>query len=173
MSRRDADDPPFWKTKRLDEMSRREWESLCDGCGKCCLHKLEDEATGAIAVTDVACAWLDVRTCRCTDYRNRQRNVPDCVKLTPQAIPKLAWLPETCGYRLVHEGKDLEWWHPLVSGDPETVHAAGMSVRGGAVSENAVDDLEEHVTHWLEELRETVRWSPPDPKRRSRGRGRR
>jgi uncharacterized cysteine cluster protein YcgN (CxxCxxCC family) len=140
---------PFWKRKRLHEMTLPEWESLCDGCGKCCLHKLQDEDTGDIAMTNVACRYLDLDTCRCKDYPNRQRNVSDCVQLTPDVVPALRWLPDTCAYRLVAEGRDLFWWHPLVSGDPATVHAAGESVRGDAITEDDVDDLEDHVRDWL------------------------
>lgn len=141
--------PPFWEAKRLDEMTPEQWESLCDGCGKCCLHKLEDIDNGDIALTNVACRYLDLETCRCRDYANRQRNVSDCVSLRPETVPGLRWLPETCAYRLVAEGRGLYWWHPLVSGDPETVHAAGQSVRGAAVGEDDVDDLEDHIQDWL------------------------
>jgi len=143
--------PPFWRTKRLDEMSQDEWESLCDGCGQCCLHKLEDADSGEIALTDVACKLLDLGTCRCTDYANRKALIPDCVEITPDNAGALDWMPATCGYRLLAEGKDLAWWHPLVSGDPETVHRAGISVRGRAVSEARVGDLENHVQAWLNE----------------------
>jgi uncharacterized protein len=141
---------PFWRTKRLDEMTPDEWESLCDGCGKCCLHKLEDVDTGDIALTNVSCRYLDLGTCRCSDYANRQRNVSDCVSLTADTVPGLRWLPDTCAYRLVAEGRDLFWWHPLVSGDPATVHQAGISVRDKAISEDEVDDLEDHVQDWLD-----------------------
>ena len=151
---------PFWKRKTLDEMTSEEWESLCDGCGQCCLHKLEDEDSGDIALTDVACRYLDLGHCRCTDYANRHRNIPDCVRLTPELVPRLRWLPSTCAYRLVAAGRDLYWWHPLVSGDPETVHAAGVSVRGQAVSEDRVADIEDHVQAWLD--------SGADPFRRTR-----
>ncbi len=140
---------PFWKRKSLSEMTRREWESLCDGCGKCCLNKLEDEDTGEIALTEVACRYLDLGNCRCTDYANRLTLVPDCISLTPDNVSRLPWLPATCAYRLLAEGSDLYWWHPLVSGDPGTVHEAGVSVRGKVVSEDDVDDLEDHVVEWL------------------------
>ncbi len=109
-------DIPFWKTKTLTEMSRDEWESLCDGCGRCCLNKLEDEDTGKFLYTRAACKLLDVKTCRCTDYPNRAARVPDCVTLTPENVGELGWLPQTCAYRLLDEGKSLPWWHPLVSG---------------------------------------------------------
>ena len=142
--------PAFWKQKRLDRMTREEWESLCDGCGKCCLHKLEDVDTGEIAMTDVACGYLDLEHCRCTDYRRRQSKVPDCVKLTPANITQLPWLPESCAYLPVHHGKDLPPWHHLVCGDREAIHYAGKSVRDRVVSENEVKDLESHVTDWLE-----------------------
>jgi len=121
---------PFWQEKTLEEMSPREWESLCDGCARCCLVKLEDEDTGEIHGTDVGCTLLDAGTCRCRDYRNRQRQVSDCVRLTPARVRRLSWLPQSCAYRRLAEGRDLAWWHPLVSGDPNTVHAAGISVRG-------------------------------------------
>ena len=121
---------PFWRTKTLEEMSKPEWESLCDGCARCCLVKLQDEDTEAIHFTDIGCALLVDETCRCRDYRRRQSRVPDCVKLTPQKVRELPWLPKTCAYRVLAEGRDLAWWHPLVSGDPDTVHLAGVSVRG-------------------------------------------
>ena len=149
-SKRKSDDgaPPFWKTKGLADMSRQEWESLCDGCGRCCLNKLENEATGEIYYTDVACRLLNTETCACMSYADRKRYVPECQILSPRMVRKLGWLPSTCAYRLVDEGKDLYWWHPLVSGDPETVHYAGISVRGRVVSERDTDDLENHVVGW-------------------------
>jgi uncharacterized cysteine cluster protein YcgN (CxxCxxCC family) len=153
------DDTPFWKAKRLDEMNEAEWESLCDGCGQCCLYKLEDADTGEYALTDVACRFLDHDTCRCSDYANRRRNVPDCVKVTPANIATLRWMPETCAYRLLAEGKALEWWHPLVSGDPQTVHTSGVSVRGKAIDEDMVDDLEDHVVEQLN--RDLANGMPP------------
>jgi hypothetical protein len=142
--------PPFWRTKSLAEMTGPEWESLCDGCARCCLNKLEYEDTGEIEWTDVACRLLDDDTCRCRDYAHRHRRVPDCLALTAENVPRLTWLPPTCGYRLVAEGRDLYWWHPLVSGDPETVHAAGISVRHRTVSETVVPvaDFDDHVVAW-------------------------
>jgi uncharacterized protein len=139
---------PFWKTKPLPAMSRAEWESLCDGCGRCCLHKLRDEDTEAVVFTEVACRLLDTESCRCRDYPKRRQHVPDCVKLTPARLATIDWLPPTCGYRLVAEGRDLFWWHPLISGSPETVHEAGVSVRGRAVTERAAGALEDHVVEW-------------------------
>jgi uncharacterized cysteine cluster protein YcgN (CxxCxxCC family) len=145
-----ASAPPFWQAKQLQEMTRQEWESLCDGCGRCCLVKLEDEDTGDIYTTDVSCRLLDCSTCRCTDYANRHQLVDDCIKLDPDNVEELGWLPETCAYRLIHEGKPLADWHPLVSGRPETVHEAGISVRGKVTSETEVDvdDLPERITDW-------------------------
>ncbi len=142
---------PFWRRKTLAEKTRSEWESLCDGCAKCCLDKLQDDDTGEISYTEVACRLLGIGTCRCTDYANRKRFVPDCVVLTPRTVARLTWLPSTCAYRLISEGRDLEWWHPLVSGDPETVHRAGISVRGRAVPEAVAGDLEDHIVHWPEQ----------------------
>lgn len=136
---------PFWQRKSLDEMSRSEWEALCDGCGKCCLHKLEDVDSGDLYYTNVACRLLDLNSCRCSDYQNRHQRVADCLRLTPNNLGDCRWLPATCGYRLVAEGKDLPEWHPLISGDPATVHAAGVSARGRVVSEQTVDDLADHV----------------------------
>ncbi len=139
---------PFWKTKRLEDMTDAEWESLCDGCGRCCLHKLREEDTGELVHTSVACRLLDLKSCRCSDYPNRVRRVPDCVGLTASVVREIDWLPPTCGYRLVAEGKGLAWWHPLVSGDPETVHRAGISVRGRAISERRAGPLEHHIVEW-------------------------
>ncbi len=145
-----AADEPFWRRLGLAEMSQAEWESLCDGCARCCLNKLEYEDTGEIEWTEVACRLLDSDTCRCRDYAHRHARVADCIALTADNVPELAWLPPTCAYRLVAEGRDLYWWHPLVSGDPDTVHAAGISVRGRTVSEADVPEaeLDQHVVAW-------------------------
>jgi uncharacterized cysteine cluster protein YcgN (CxxCxxCC family) len=158
---------PFWKTKTLAEMDDSEWESLCDGCGQCCLHKLEDSDTGAVAVTDVACAFLDIEKCRCVDYANRAVNVPDCVTLSVANLGSLHWMPETCAYRVLSEGRDLADWHPLITGDPDSVHRAGISVRGKAVSELSVSDLEDHVTGWLNANRATLEWRQKEARRQS------
>ncbi len=130
---------PFWETKSLTEMSAREWESLCDGCGLCCLVRFEDENSGEIVPTRVACRLFDDRKCRCTDYEDRRRRIPDCIRLTPQNIASLPWMPGSCAYRRLHEGKPLPAWHPLITGDSESVHAAGVSVRGQTISEAALD----------------------------------
>ena len=141
---------PFWQRKTLGEMTPDEWESLCDGCGRCCLLKLEDEDTSEVVYTDVACRLLDLGTCRCRHYRQRRRLVPDCVVLTPENLERLDWMPSTCAYRRLHEGKDLPEWHPLVSGRPESVHEAGISVRGRVVREGSLPDeeLEDRIVDW-------------------------
>jgi len=149
---------PFWRTKTLEEMSRAEWESLCDGCARCCLVKLEDEDSGEIHFTDIGCKLLDAKACRCRDYKSRSRRVSDCVTLTPCAVRTLTWLPVTCAYRLVAEGKDLPQWHPLKSGSAESVHEAGASVRGRVVAS------EEDIAHelWPERI---VKWPNRAPRR--------
>ena len=129
---------PFWETKSLEQMSPAEWEALCDGCGKCCLVRLEDEATGDIYLTDVACRLFDARTCRCGDYKGRFEQVEDCLRLTPEVVRTTHWLPRTCAYRLLAEGKPLYDWHPLISGRPESVAEAGMSVVGQTISETRI-----------------------------------
>jgi hypothetical protein len=134
----------FWE-KPLEQLSRTEWEALCDGCGKCCLHKVEEEDSGAIHATNVACKLLDRHTGRCTNYRGRRAYVPDCIRLTSGGVAKLAWLPSTCAYRLRSEGEPLPGWHYLISGDPEAVHRAGQSVRGWTISETDAGDLEHHM----------------------------
>lgn len=148
VSRSDALRPRFWETVRLRDMTEAEWEALCDGCGKCCLNKLEDPDTAEVAFTRVACRLLDAESCRCGNYSNRKRLVPECVVLKPSTLAEVAyWLPATCAYRLLHESRRLYWWHPLVSGDPESVHAAEQSVRDWTVSELTVseDDWEDFI----------------------------
>lgn len=143
---------PFWKTKRLDELSADEWEALCDGCGKCCVAKLEDEDTGDIHWTSVGCRLFDAASCRCGNYSARQHLVSDCVQLTPQNVQTIAWLPQTCAYRLVAEGKDLHWWHHLVSGSRHTVHEAGISMKGRiSASETDMADTDDYLDHMLDE----------------------
>ena len=140
--------PRYWETTPLDRMSNAEWEALCDGCGKCCLNKLEDEETGEVALTRVACRLFDDTTCRCGHYATRHRFVPECISLKPHTIALHAyWLPATCAYRLLHEGRSLYPWHPLLSGTPESVHAAGVSVQHRTVPEFEIDedDWEDHI----------------------------
>ena len=155
-------DPPFWR-KGLDALSPQEWESLCDGCGRCCLVKLEDEDTRDIHYTSIACRLLDCTTCRCGDYPNRQAKVSDCVRLTPEEVRTVPWLPPTCAYRLVKEGRDLPWWHPLVSRRPETVVEAGVSVRGKiAVSEDDVPEEQsvDFIVTWPQRVPRRAREKP-------------
>ena len=141
----------FWQRKTLQEMTPEEWESLCDGCGKCCLHKLEDEDTGEVHFTDIACQYLDAEACQCSVYSTRQQNVPDCVVLRPEDVEIFEWLPSTCAYRLIGQGEPLYDGHPLISGDPNSVHAAGMSVAGKVYSEADIpeQDWEEHIVRWV------------------------
>jgi uncharacterized protein len=143
-----TDERPFWKTTALADMRRAEWESLCDGCGRCCLHKLRDDETDELAWTDVSCRLLDTHSCQCSDYAGRFRKVPDCVALTPDLLDEIDWLPPSCAYRLLKEGHDLPDWHPLVSGDPRSVHDAGASVRDRVISERRAGPLEDHVVGW-------------------------
>ena len=133
----------FWTGKKLQDLTPEQWETLCDGCGRCCLQKLKNPTTGKVYYTWVACFLLDTETCRCSDYTMRHILVPDCLKLKPQNIPALRWLPKTCAYRRIAEGKGIPEWHPLRTGDPASVHTAGVSVRKRAISEEHVhpDDL--------------------------------
>jgi len=135
---------PFWE-KPLKELSRSEWEALCDGCGKCCLHKAEDEDSGRILPTNIACRLLDRHSCLCSNYKGRKAFVPDCVRLTMDNVETLAWLPTTCAYRLRAAGQPLAKWHYLISGDRESVHEAGISVRGWTVAEDQAGDYEHHL----------------------------
>jgi len=139
----------FWKTKPLDQLDPQEWEQLCDGCGRCCLVKLEDEDTGAIYTTSVACSLFDNQTCRCTDYENRFEKVSDCIDLDPGKVDELSWLPPTCAYRLRHEGKQLANWHPLNSKTQQSVIDAGISIVGQTISEDEVE--EERLGDYLQE----------------------
>jgi len=148
---------PFWRAKSLEKMSASEWESLCDGCARCCLVKLEDEDRGDIHFTDIGCSLLDGKTCRCRDYERRSQRVPDCVRLTPAAVRSLKWLPVTCAYRLVAEGKDLPEWHPLVTGSNDSVHEARISVRGRVFASE--DDLAQE--RWPDRI---VRWPNRTPR---------
>ena len=141
----------FWKQKTLQQMSRQEWESLCDGCAQCCVVKLEDDDSGRVYYTDIVCQLLDQEKCRCGDYQNRCTRVPDCVQLTPGNLRQLHWMPYDCAYRRLYEGRELAWWHPLVSGSRDSVHLAGVSVAGKVISETEVDaeDIESHIIDWI------------------------
>ncbi|WP_428604434.1 YcgN family cysteine cluster protein [Sedimenticola sp.] len=139
----------FWTQKPLSAMTAQEWESLCDGCAKCCLHRFEDEETREIQFTNVCCRYLDQSDCRCSDYPNRSTNVPDCVTITLDVLQDPYWLPETCAYRLLAEGKPLPSWHPLISGEEDSVIFSGHSVGGRVISELQADDLEHHIIDWI------------------------
>ncbi|MBT5930731.1 MAG: YcgN family cysteine cluster protein [Rhodobacteraceae bacterium] len=146
--KRDGLKPEFWKHKPLKSLSPKEWEALCDGCGKCCLNKLEDEDTGEVALTRIACRLLDDQSCKCGQYPIRHQFIPDCIVLKPSNIDKnVYWMPKTCAYRLLWSGQPLFDWHPLISGDPETVHTANISVRGITLSEFDIneEDWEDHI----------------------------
>ncbi len=147
-------DLPFWEEKSLDEMTPKEWESLCDGCGKCCLHKIDDENSGEILYTRVACQYLDIATCRCRNYDCRSDVVSDCVDLTPEMVRQINWLPESCAYRRLSEGQGLAGWHPLVSGSPDTVRLAGITICDWAVPEKWINlsELELYVIDWINQL---------------------
>ncbi len=137
----------FWELP-IDRLSRDEWEALCDGCGRCCLHKLEDEDTGEVVETNVACKLLDTRTAQCSDYRNRRAFVPDCLRLTLRLVRQVRWLPETCAYRRRAEDRPLPRWHYLLTGDRTTVRTAGASVAGRVISENDAGPIEHHIVEW-------------------------
>jgi uncharacterized cysteine cluster protein YcgN (CxxCxxCC family) len=142
---------PFWQRKKLTELTAEEWESLCDGCGRCCLKKLQDEDSDKVVYTDVACKLLDRTRCRCRSYVRRHELVPDCIALNASDDSTFNWLPTTCAYRKLAAGKPLEWWHPLVSGDRDTVHRAGISVRGRTLAERevAADELDTRIVRWI------------------------
>ena len=144
----------FWQTKTLLQMTNAQWESLCDGCARCCLNKLEDWDTTEIYWTNVACQLLDHDSCKCKDYENRRSLMPDCIQLTREKINEITWLPPTCAYRLINEGKNLYDWHPLNSNDPNSIHEAGISVRGRIIAEEDMDieDLENHIVEWPQEI---------------------
>jgi len=139
--------PKFWQHKSLSEMNKAEWESLCDGCGRCCLNKLEDEDSGEIFYTDVACKLLELDSCRCRDYRNRVKCVPDCLVLSMDHPEYFKFLPGSCAYRRLHENKTLPDWHPLISGSADSVHLAGISIAGKCISEQHLhpDELEDRI----------------------------
>ncbi len=143
---------PWWNTKALAELTRIEWEALCDGCAKCCLHKLEDEDTGEVFYTKVRCRYLDESVCRCTDYANRSVLVSNCIQLDRDNVGSLDWLPSSCAYRLRANHENLADWHPLVSGDKNSVHEAEVSIRGRAISDEFVhpDGYDEHIIQWVE-----------------------
>jgi uncharacterized cysteine cluster protein YcgN (CxxCxxCC family) len=143
---------PFWRRKRLDQMTAAEWESLCDGCGLCCLVRFEDEDTGEITPTRVSCKLFDADLCRCTDYAGRKKHVPDCIKLTPHNIDDMMWMPKSCAYRRLHEGKDLPDWHPLITGDPQSTHKAGVSVRNQTISESSLKHADDALDFAAPEL---------------------
>ena len=142
----------FWNSKALIDMTRDEWESLCDGCGRCCLHKLEDIDTGLVFYTNVVCHLFNEESCRCHDYSHRAQKVKDCLVLSPTSESQFSWLPQSCAYRRLAEGKSLEWWHPLISGRQETVREASISVQGRTVCETSVapDELEDHIISWID-----------------------
>ena len=141
---------PFWKTKQLNDMSISEWESLCDGCGKCCVLKLEDIDTGHIHYTDVGCKLLDCESCKCLNYTERKKLVPDCIVLTAEGLDALHWMPKSCAYRLINEGHNLPDWHPLVTSIANSTQLSGNSVSGQVVTESSVDetDMPNHIREW-------------------------
>lgn len=140
----------FWRYKKLDQLDRQEWEALCDGCGRCCLHKLEDEDNGDLYYTSVACHLLDTDACRCSNYSHRREIVSDCISLAAEDTQSLEWLPSSCAYRRIADGRGLADWHPLISGNADSVHRAGISIRGRCVSERDDVELIEHIIHWID-----------------------
>lgn len=148
---------PFWEEKSLEQLNDKEWEALCDGCGRCCLIKLEDEDTGEIFTSDVHCNLFDSATCACGDYKNRQAKVPDCIKLTPQNVTELKWIPTTCAYRRIAEGKGLAWWHPLVCGNTEEIEKVGVSVYGRTFAEQDIKPEQ-----WVEHAADWPNWDPDE-----------
>ena len=148
----DTEQQPFWKTRELCELTGEQWESLCDRCAKCCLIKLDFEDTGELCYTHLVCRYFDEQLCQCSCYADRTRKVPTCVQLTPHNLAAVHYMPATCAYRLLSEGKNLPWWHHLVSGSPEAVHEAGVSIRGKVLCEDLVvpDDWEDHIVDWVE-----------------------
>jgi len=160
---------PFWQVIPLSEMTKAQWESLCDGCGKCCLHKLRDEETDAIHFTNVACRLLNLETCQCSQYPTRFRKVPDCVSLTPEILADIDWLPPSCAYVLIRDGQDLPAWHHLRTGSANSVHEAGISGKGRMISEREAGMLEDHIVEWPAEIPPGVakkRRKRPSTKRR-------
>ena len=143
---------PFWRRKTLSQMTRAEWESLCDGCGLCCLVRFEDEDSGEVIPTRVHCKLFDADACRCSDYAARHKSVPDCIKLTPHNIDDMMWMPMSCAYRRLHEGKPLPDWHPLITGDPESTHKAGVSIRNQTVSEDSLKHADDALDFAAPEL---------------------
>lgn len=144
---------PFWKKKALKDMTREEWESLCDGCGRCCLNKIDYIDTGEVFFTKVACRLLDGNSCQCSNYAARKEHVPDCIVLTPETLSAIDFMPDTCAYRMLAEGRPLEPWHPLISGTKESVHQAGISVRNRVVSEEDVTSLEDYIIRWIKPIK--------------------
>jgi uncharacterized cysteine cluster protein YcgN (CxxCxxCC family) len=150
---------PFWERKTFAEMDQKEWESLCDGCARCCMIKLQDDETEEVFYTSIVCDLLDQNECRCTRYPERHKLVENCVQLSPEKITEFDWLPTSCAYRTLAEGRKLQWWHPLLSGRQETVHQADISVRGKVVAKSQIreDDEQDMIIHWVETTHEAIK----------------